>query len=325
MTRLRRTRSTDPGIRRRRRGAGFSYTDPDGVVLRGASAEPVLERLHSLAIPPAWTDVWIATRPNAHIQATGVDAAGRRQYLYHRAWRERSDREKFERMLELARVLPEVRRGVTRDLRGEGLGRDRVLAGAFRLLDSASLRVGSDRYADEHGSYGLTTLLCAHASVHDEEDVILRFPGKSGQAWRSELSDPDLAALIAALKRRGPRARLLAWRDADGRVHPLRPEDVNADIRRRTGGDFTAKDFRTLRGTAVAAASLARAGARSSASGRRRAITAAMGAVADALGNTVAVARASYVDPRIVDRYERGELVDPSRSIEPQLVQLLME
>lgn len=284
----------------------------------------MLDRVRSLTIPPAWTDVWIATRANAHIQATGIDAAGRRQYLYHRAWRERSDRMKFDRMLQLAQVLPAARRGVTIDLRVEGLGRDRVLAGAFRLLDSGSLRVGSERYADQHGSYGLATLLGSHVSVHEDE-IVLRFPGKSGQAWRSEMSDADLAALIVSLQRRGPRARLLAWRDAGGDARLLRPEEINDDIRHRTGGDFTAKDFRTLRGTVVAAASLARAGVRSSESGRRRVISAAMRQAASVLGNTPAVARASYVDPRIVDRYERGEVVDPSRAIEPQLVILLTE
>lgn len=266
--------------------------------------------------------MWIATRDNAHIQATGIDAAGRRQYLYHPAWRERSDRVKFDRMLELAHVLPGARRSVTIDLRSEGLTRERVLAGAFRLLDSGSLRVGTQRYADEHGSYGLTTLLGAHATVNGDE-VLLRFPGKSGQAWRSVLADPDLAALVSALKRRGPRARLLAWRANDGAVRPLRPEEINDDIRRRTGGDFTAKDFRTLRGTVEAATSLARAGVRPTESGRKRAIAAAMRQAAAALGNTPAVARSSYVDPRIVDRYVRGEVVDTSRAIEPQLVELL--
>lgn len=274
--------------------------------------------MRSLAVPPAWTDVWIAVQANAPIQATGVDAAGRRQYLYHRAWRERSDRLKFERMIAFARALPAARRAVTVDLRTEGLGRERVLAGAFRLLDSGSLRAGSERYADQNGSYGLTTLLGAHVRI-DGDEVVLRFPAKSAQAWRSRLSDPELAALLESL-RRGPRARLLAWRDADGHSHPLRAEELNDDIRRRTGGDFTAKDFRTLRGTALAAASLARSGVRASESGRRRAISAAMSAAAAALGNTPAVARASYVDPRVVDRYEHGEVVDPSRSVERQLV-----
>ena len=317
MTRLRRTRPGDAGYRRVRRGRGVGYVDPDGEPVGDPA---VLERVRALAIPPAWTDVWIAIPEHAHIQATGVDAAGRRQYLYHPAWRVRADREKFDRMLELARVLPGARRAVTRDLRRDELDRDRVLAGAFRLLDSGALRVGSERYADEHGSYGLTTLLGAHVRFR-ENAILLAFPAKSGQVWSSELHDPDLARLLAQL-RRGPRSRLFAWR-GDGRVRVLRAEEINEDLRRRLGGAFSAKDFRTLRGSAVAARSLARAGIASSVSGRRRVVAAAMRDVADALGNTPAVSRASYVDPRIVDRYEHGEVIDPARAVEPQLVTLL--
>src|SRR6188768_2526515 len=159
MPRLRRSRTSEPGIRRLRRGRGFSYLSEDGQAVRD---EDVLARIQALAIPPAWQDVWISSHPNGHIQATGVDAAGRRQYLYHGAWRERADRSKHERALDLAEALPAARRGVTRDLRGAGFGRARILAGAFRLLDAGCLRVGSRRYAEEHGSYGLTTLLGAH-------------------------------------------------------------------------------------------------------------------------------------------------------------------
>ena len=228
-------------------------------------------------------------------------------------------------MLDLAETLPTARRGVTLDLRAEGLGRSRVLATAFRMLDTGSLRVGSERYADVHGSYGLCTLLCAHASVHDGERVELRFPGKSGQPWQSELTDPDLAAVVRALKRRGGRARLLAWRDGDGEVHPLHPEEINADIRRRTGGDFTAKDFRTLHGTAAAALSLATAGPVSSPSRRSRIVAAAMRDAAFVLGNTPAIARSSYVDPRVVDAYEQGTTIDPARpaSVESELRAML--
>lgn len=317
MTRLRRTRSSDPGIRRVRRGRGFSYRPPDGEPLDEAQ----LARVRALPIPPAWTQVWIATRANAHIQATGIDAAGRRQYLYHDAWRAKADRDKFDRMLEFALALPHARGQVTRDLRTDGLGRTRVLAGAFRMLDSGGLRVGSERYADENGSVGLTTLLGAHASV-SAGVVWLEFPGKSGRHWYSELDDPDLADLVTALKRRGPRARLLAWRGDDGRIRPVHAEEINEDLRARLGGAVSAKDFRTLRGSAAAAEHLARTGPRGSVSGRRRAVAAAVAHAAGVLGNTPAVARASYVDPRIIDRYERGEVVDPSRAIEPQLVAL---
>ena len=322
MPRLRRSRTSEPGLRRLRRGRGFAYADENGAPLEDPA---VLDRIHGLAIPPAWNDVWISPHPTGHIQATGVDAAGRRQYLYHAAWRARSDEQKFDRMLELAAVLPAARRGVTRDLRRGDLSRERVFAGAFRLLDAGSLRIGSPQYAEERGTIGLTTLLVRHAAV-DGDEVRLRFPGKSGQAWAVRLRDRDLAGLVAALTEgRSRRSRLLAWRDEDGAWHALRPAEVNEDIRRRTGGDFTAKDFRTLRGSATAALELARSGPRDTKRGRRRAIVAAMAATADALGNTPAIARASYVDPRVVDRYEHGETVNArsGRAIETELAELL--
>jgi len=304
-----------------RSGRGFGYRDADGRAVRDPE---ILERIESLVIPPAWTEVWIAPHPNGHVQATGVDAAGRRQYLYHPVWRAQKDRAKFDRMLAFAEALPAARRTVTRELRSEGLSRERVLAGAFRMLDSAALRIGSTRYADENGSYGLSTLLCAHAAVLEGDVVRLRFPAKSGHAWESELHDRDLAALIGALKRRGGRARLLAW-PAEGRWHPVSAEEINADLRSRLGGDFSAKDFRTLRGTAAAALSLARTGPQSSETARRRAVAAAIRAAADTLENSPAVARASYVDPRIIDHYAHGEVVDASRpgSVEAELRSLL--
>lgn len=322
MTRLRRSRTTSPGIRRIRRGRGVGYLDPTGAPVR----EPAeLDRFARLAIPPAWRDVWISPHPRGHIQATGLDDAGRRQYLYHPAWRARADERKYERMLELAAALPAARRRATADLRGDGLTRERVLAGAFRMLDSACPRVGSPRYATEHGSFGLASLLVAHATVRDGV-VALRFPAKSGQRWESMIADEDLAVLVTALCARGRRARLLAWVDDHGRHHPIRPEDINEDIRRRTGGDFTAKDFRTLRGTAAAARSLAESGPAATAVARRRAIAEAVGRAAEVLGNTPAIARTSYVDPRVLDRYEQGETVRPrGAGIEGELIRLLRD
>jgi len=319
--RLRRSDSTGPGIHRLSSGSGFSYRDAVGATVTDRG---LLDRIAGLAIPPAWTDVWIAPHPNGHIQATGLDAAGRRQYLYHPSWREQKDRLKFDRMLAFAEALPAARRGVTRDLRREGLGRERVLAAAFRLLDSAALRVGSERYVDENGTFGLATLLCGHARVTEDGMVRLSFPAKSGRGWRSELHDRDLAALIGPLARRDRRARLLAWRGADG-WHPISSAEINDDLRRRTGGAFSAKDFRTLRGTAAAALSLARSGPQTTKVARRRAVVAAVAAAAEVLENTPAIARASYIDPRLVDRYEHGETIDPSRagSVESQLRALL--
>jgi DNA topoisomerase-1 len=221
------------------------------------------------------------------------------------------DRVKFDRALALAESLPAARRGVTIDLRREGLPRERVLAVAFRMLDTGSLRVGSERYADEHGSYGLSTLLGAHARV-DGDRVLLDFPAKSGQAWASEIRDEDLAAAVRVLRRSGPRARLLAFRDERGR-HPVTAEEINADVRERTGGDFTAKDFRTLHGTIAAAAHLAQAGPRASPTARRRVVAEAMRVAAAMLGNTATIARTSYVDPRVVDHYDHGRTIDPAR------------
>jgi DNA topoisomerase-1 len=323
MPRLRRSDLRGPGVHRVRRGTGFAYVDESGRPVDAATRE----RAVALVIPPAWRDVWIAPYANGHVQATGLDDAGRRQYLYHPAWRVQKDRLKFERMLDLAVVLPAARRGVTLDLRRDGMPRERVLAAAFRMLDTGMLRVGSERYADAHGSYGLSTLRGTHARVVEGERVLLSFPAKSGQPWESEIADPDLAEVIAELKRRGGRARLLAWRDDDGGWHPLSAAEINDDVRDRTGGEFTAKDFRTLHGTVTAAVSLARSGPGETPTARRRAIVQAMRLAADALGNTPAVAKSSYVDPRLLDRYEEGETIDPARlrSAESQLRRLLLD
>lgn len=308
-------------MHRRRAGKGFSFVDESGKPVDAANRA----RAEALVLPPAWKDVWICPWANGHIQATGIDDAGRRQYRYHDAWRAQKDRLKFDRMLELADVLPAARAKVTRDLRRDDLSRERVLAAAFRMLDTGMLRVGSERYADAHGSYGLSTLLGAHARVVDSSRVLLQFPGKSGQPWESEIADPDLAGVVARLKRRGGRARLLAWHDEERGWHPLGAEDINDDVRARTGGEFTAKDFRTLHGTVTAAVSLARSGPGETPTARKRAIVQAVRLAADALGNTPAVAKGSYVDPRLLDRYEQGETLDTTRprSAEAGLRELL--
>jgi DNA topoisomerase-1 len=322
MTRLRRSESAGPGIRRIRSGKGFTYRNPDGSTVRD---EQLRERIRGLAIPPAWTDVWIAPYPNGHIQATGVDAAGRRQYIYHPTWREQKDRVKFDRALSLAESLPAARRRVTMDLRSEDAGREQALAAAFRMLDTGSLRVGSERYADEHGSHGLSTLLCSHATVSGDT-VALRFPAKSGQEWESEITDPDLASVVRRLKRRGANARLLAYKNGAG-WHPLSAQEINDYVRERTGGDFTAKDFRTLRGTVAAAVSLAKQGTKASKGGRSRVVAQAMRDTAAVLGNTPTIARKSYVDPRVIDLYDHGTTIDPHRTdaAESELRALLFE
>jgi DNA topoisomerase-1 len=318
--RLRRSNANGRGYRRVRAGTGFSYRDLDGSTLPPG---PIRDRLESIGIPPAWTDVWIAPFDNGHIQATGLDAVGRRQYIYHPAWRERKDRVKFDRALQLAESLPTARRLVTLDLRSEGPGRERVLAAAFRMLDSGSLRVGSERYTNENGSRGLATLLCAHVHVR-KECLELSFPAKSGKVWESEIHDADLAALVRTLKRRGGNARLLAFKE--GRTwRPVTSADINAYVKERTGLDFTAKDFRTLRGTVAAAVSLARSGPQKTVVARKAAISVAMLEAAAVLGNTPSIARKSYVDPRLLDHFAAGETIDPKRldSAEAELRALL--
>lgn len=321
MPRLRRSDASGPGLRRVRAGRGFAYRGLDGAPLRDPELRARIERL---AIPPAWTDVWIAPHANGHVQATGIDAAGRRQYIYHPTWREQKDRIKFDRVLALAETLPSARRGVTIDLRRDGMPRERALATAFRMLDTGSLRVGSERYAAEHGSFGLSTLLGAHAAVIGADTVQLRFPAKSGKEWDSDIRDTDLAAAVTVLKRRGRRAHLLAHRDQRG-WHPLSAAEINEDVRRRTGGDFTAKDFRTLHGTIAAAVSLAEHGPERSPTARRKAIAQAVRAASETLSNTPAIARASYIDPRIIDLYLHGTTIDPTRtaSAESELRALL--
>jgi len=345
-----------------RAGRGFSYKDADGIPIIDRNLRA---RIEHLAIPPAWTDVWIAPYVNGHIQATGVDAAGRRQYIYHPTWREQKDRIKFDRALRLAESLPAARRRVTIDLRGGEPSKSRALAAAFRMLDTGSLRVGSERYAESNGSHGLSTLLCAHVTVSGST-VALRFPAKSGQEWESDITDADLATVVRSLKRRGPRARLLAFRDVAGRDrggrdgagrdggdrdggdrdvagrdvagrdggdrdgggwHPISAEDINEYVRDQTGGEFTAKDFRTLRGTIAAAVSLAKHGPETSSTGRRKALAQAMRDAAEVLGNTPSIAKSSYVDPRVVDHYSGGTTIDPARtaSAESELRALLFE
>jgi DNA topoisomerase-1 len=285
----------------------------------------VRERLEHIGIPPAWTDVWIAPYDNGHIQATGLDAVGRRQYIYHPSWREKKDRLKFDRALQLAETLPTARRRVTLDLRSEGLTRERVLAAALRMLDSGSLRVGSERYTNENGSHGLATLLCAHVRVRKDE-LRLSFPAKSGKTWESRIDDADLAVVVRQLKRRGGNARLLAYKEGR-RWHPVSSPDINEYVKERTGEDFTAKDFRTLRGTVAAAVSLANSGPQSKGADRKRAVSRAMVDASAVLGNTPTIARKSYVDPRLLDHFDAGETIDPKRldSAESEIRALLYQ
>ncbi|WP_236900904.1 DNA topoisomerase IB [Cryobacterium arcticum] len=336
LVRLRRSNTAGVGYTRRRSGRGFSYRDADG---RTVTDPELRARFAALVIPPAWTDVWIAPYPNGHIQATGVDAAGRRQYQYHPDWHTRQDRVKFARALELAQSLPSARGYVTRSLRrtpsSADESRDRALAAAFRILDQGALRIGSERYAEENGSHGLSTLLRSHVRVTGDT-VVFEFPAKSGQSWSSILVDADVAGYVRDQDRLlgsvdpdyvdDPERVLLTWID-DDTVRTVSASDVNQFIKDRTGGDFSAKDFRTLRGTVAAAVSLARTGAETAARARSRALTTAMNAAADVLGNTPTIARSSYVDPRVVDAYNMGRTIDPARaaSAESEVRRLLLD
>lgn len=307
MPRLRRSDCSGPGIVRRRRGRGFSYLDEDGRPLADAS---VLARIRELAIPPAWHDVWICPYPNGHLQATGVDAAGRKQYRYHDEWRARRDQEKFDSMLEFAAALPRLRRRVRRDLRAPGLPRTRVLACAARLLDLGFFRIGGEDYAEQNDSYGLATMRRRH--VHIEHDrVVFDYEGKGGQRRVQAIADPDVREVVAALKRRrGGGHELLAWRDGRRWVD-VRSDDVNEYVKSAAGREHSAKDFRTWNATVLAAIALASEGRAETRTARRRAVTAAVKSVAAYLGNTPAVCRASYIDPRVIDRYQSGWTIAP--------------
>lgn len=320
MLRLRRSDSSSAGLHRVRAGTGFSYRDSHGSVIQDKELRARIERL---AIPPAWSDVWISPYDNGHIQATGVDAVGRRQYIYHPTWREQKDRIKFDRALSLAESLPTARRRATIDLHTAGPNRQKALAAAFRMLDTGSLRVGSERYAEANGSRGLATLLCSHAKVSGNA-VSLKFPAKSGQEWVSTIVDEDLAAVVRALKRRGPSARLLAYKEG-GRWRTLSSQDINVYVRECTGGEFSAKDFRTLHGTVAAAISLSKHGIEDRKTARDKALVQAMRDASTVLSNTPAIARKSYVDPRLVDAYNSGEIINPRRlgSAESELRSLL--
>jgi DNA topoisomerase-1 len=308
--RLRRADCSGPGIRRRRRGRGFSYVDDGGDRIDDPE---VLQRIAELAIPPAWEDVWICPYPNGHLQATGTDAAGRKQYRYHDNWRLRRDREKFDDMVRFARALPALRRRVAADLGDcSTLDRSCVLAAAVRLLEVGFFRIGSEEYATENDSYGLATLRKEHVTIEDAV-MVFDFPAKSGQRRRQGIMDEQLAPIVAALtRRRGGGGELLAYKEGR-RWHDVRSEDINAYLKEATGSDFSAKDFRTWNATALAAVALAVSGASAgSRTARRRAVKRAIEEVAGYLGNTPAVCRASYIDPRVLDAYDAGLTIRPA-------------
>lgn len=326
------------GYTRRRSGTGFSYRGANG---RRITSPKTLERIRGLVIPPAWTEVWIAASENAHIQATGIDDAGRKQYLYHPQWRARRDAEKYERALSFAEALPGLRRRVTRDLRpgtsasddaggtgardgnGEVSGQRRALAAAVRLMDRGALRVGGSEHTGQLEAFGATTLQRRHMDVVGA-DVHLVFRGKSGSEWDVTLRDADLAEFLAGVPATPCKAPALAYPVQSGRRREWKgvsAADVNNYLTEIAGLEFTAKDFRTWQGTVAAARSLARshrAGVTSP-----EAVKIAVQASADLLHNTPTVARESYVDPRVVDLFERGRVMNLDRQPDRALLQLL--
>lgn len=305
--RLRRSDLSGPGLSRRRRGTGFSYLLPDG----NPASEADLERIRALAIPPAWKQVWICPWPNGHIQATGLDDAGRRQYLYHDEWRRQRDEAKYDRVLELAPALPSFRREIERQLPGRGWPRTRSVAVALRMLDHGVFRTGGEEYADTNGTYGVATLLREHVRVSGSE-VSFTYTAKGGLDRTFTLSDEPLARAVAGLKRiRSDIDRLLVYR-VGRELHLVRADDLNDRFKELVGDDYAVKDLRTWNATVLAAAALAAQPEARSGRAARRAEMTVLREVSEHLGNTPAVARKSYVDPRLFDLYEHGTTIRPA-------------
>jgi DNA topoisomerase I len=306
MPRLRRTSPDQPGWTRRRAGKGFTYLDERGRRLPDAEAQ----RARDLVIPPAWEDVWITPYENGHLQAVGTDDAGRRQYLYHPQWRMRRDAEKFDRMLVFGKAISKAREQVIVDLGLEGMPLERACAAAVRLLDLGYFRIGNDVYAADNGSFGLTTLERRHVR-RQQDRLVFTFVGKSGIEHCIEIDDEFVVAAIDVMRRRRtPKdPSLLAYRN--GRSwRSILPELVNNYVRETTGIEATAKDFRTWHATVLAAAALAETPEPGETkASRKRAVSGAMKEVASFLGNTPALARSSYVDPRVIDAYERDNTI----------------
>jgi DNA topoisomerase-1 len=298
---LRYVSDEQPGIGRRRVGKGFSYRAPKGGVVKDAEA---LRRIRSLAIPPAWTEVWICPHPDGHIQATGRDARGRKQYRYHPRWREVRDAAKYDRLLDFARGLPEIRARIAEDMARPGLPREKVLATVVHLLETTLIRVGNDEYAEKNDSYGLTTLKTRHVKV---EGTTLRFAfkGKSGRVWRLGVQDRRVARIVRACQDL-PGQELFQYLDEGGETRDVTSADVNAYLREITGRDITAKDFRTWAGTVLAAIALRAFERVDSKAAAQRNIRAAVERVAARLGNTPTICRKCYVHPAVLDGYLQG-------------------
>jgi DNA topoisomerase-1 len=302
---LRYVSDSGPGIRRRRAGKGWTYIGADGARLTDADRIAWINRL---AIPPAWTEVWICPIRRGHLQATGRDSRGRKVYRYHPRWREVRDEAKYGRLVDFARALPRIRRRTERDLRRRGLPREKVLALVVRLLEETLIRVGNDEYARENRSFGLSTLRSRHATVHGSQ-VRFTFRGKGGKEHEIDVRDRRLARLVKRCQEL-PGQELFQYLDADGDRVNVTSSDVNDYLREVSGDDFTAKDFRTWAGTVAAAMALQELTAIDDEAGRKKAVVRAIEQVAQQLGNTPTVCRACYVHPEVIDRYLDGTMVE---------------
>jgi DNA topoisomerase-1 len=292
----------DPGLRRRKSRAGFDYVDPEGRPIR----EPkTIDRIRALAIPPAWTDVWISPSARGHIQATGRDQRGRKQYLYHPKWRETRDGAKYDRLVAFGRALPRLRRRVDEDLARRGLPREKVLAAVVRVMEKTLIRVGNAEYARTNNSFGLTTLRDRHVTVGTAK-AVFEFRGKSGKAHTTGFNDRRLARVVKACQDL-PGQRLFQYLGEDGERRAVESADVNAYIREAMGEDFSAKDFRTWAGTVAAARALTMPEC-ADLSASKRNVNTCIRAVASLLGNTAAVARRAYIHPAVLEAYEAGKL-----------------
>lgn len=298
---LRHSTDAAPGITRRRAGRGFAYRDPDGARVTDRAT---LRRIASLAIPPAYTDVWICPDPRGHLQATGRDARGRKQHRYHPGWREARDATKYARMAAFAAALPRIRARVAEALARPGLPREKVLATVVRLLETTLIRVGNEDYARQNGSFGLTTLRARHVAVEGAA-LRFRFRGKSGKQWNLRVEDRRVARVIRALQEL-PGQELFAAPDGDGAPRPVTSGEVNDWLREAAGTDITAKDFRTWAGTVLCGLELAAAGPCATRAEAQRALREVIARVAARLGNTPAVCRRCYVHPRVLEAFEEG-------------------
>jgi len=302
---LRRSDPGVPGIRRRRCGRGFSYLGHDAAAIKDPRT---LARIRALVIPPAWEEVWICADPLGHIQAIGTDAAGRRQYRYHDQWREQRDQAKHDRVREFGAALPRIREVICRHLKGQGLTRERVLAAAIRLIDLGFFRPGGEEYAEENGTFGLATIRKEHVTLRGGQ-LVFEYPAKGAKQREQAVAEDQVCAVVRSLRRRrGGGDQLLAYRSGP-RWRSVTAADINDYLREVSGGDYTAKDFRTWHATVLAAVGLAVSEGADSDTARKRAIARVVREVAGYLGNTSAVARASYIDPRVIELYLDGHTI----------------